>query len=379
MRQLCIPILFTSLLLAGCNSKDEKQSTNDNGKAVSVSTYVASLHNFSRTLEIQANILANKQVTLMAKVPGEVKEILVSEGDVVTKGQLLARLDKKDFKLGLRQARAQLAAANAGVQAAKAGLETIDAKQQRLAQLHSKHVISESAYEDVEGGQRATKAQTMIAAAQLQLAKVGVSAAKNNLKYTDIRAPFDGIVAKRMVDEGAQITMMPPTPLMIIVDSSTVKVEGAVPEMDLPFVKIGMPAEITVDALGGETQSGTVARIEPLVDPMSRSATVRVMLPNDDARLSAGMSATLRLDLGNRNSIAVPDDVVIRNELGGNEGKIFIVVNGKAVLRQVSIGQRDDELLEITKGLESGDVIVRGGKEKIKEGQLVNVVKSGGK
>ncbi len=173
--------------------------------------------------------------------------------------------------------------------------------------------------------------------------------------------------------------MMPPTPLMILVDSSTVKVEGAVPEMDLPFVKIGMPAEITVDALGGETQSGTVARIEPLVDPMSRSATVRVMLPNDDARLSAGMSATLKLDLGSLDRIAVPNDVVIRNELGSNKGVIFIVVNEKAVAREVFIGQRDGDLLEISKGLKAGDVIVRGGKGKITEGQLLNVVKSGGK
>jgi len=324
-RVLKLLALTVAIFLSGCAAKiDEKQSANDNGNAVSVSTYVASPHNFSRTLKVQANILANKQVALM-------------------------------------------------------GLDTIDAKQQRLAQLHSKTVISESASEDVEDGQRAIKAQTMIAAAQLQLAKVGLSAAKNNLFYTEIRAPFDGVVAKRMVDEGARVNMMPPTPLMILLDSSTVKVEGAVPEMDLPFVKIGMPAEITVDAFGGETQSGTVARIEPLVDPMSRSATVRVMLPNDDARLSAGMSATLKLDLGSLDRIAVPNDVVIRNELGSNKGVIFIVVNEKAVAKEVFIGQRDGDLLEISKGLEAGDVIVRGGKGKIKEGQLLNVVKSGGK
>jgi HlyD family secretion protein len=373
MKQQYIVLLFISLSASGCSSGSESSPANGIGKPANVSTIKVIQHTFIQTLEVPANILAQKQVTLMAKVPGEVEEVLVAEGDVVISGQLLVRLDKTDFKLGVRQARAQLEAAKAGVQAANAGLETIDAKKQRLAQLHSKQVISESAYEDIEGGQRATAAQVTMAKAQFQLAQVGLEAARKNLEYTEVRAPFDGVVGKRMVDEGTKINAMPPTPLLMIVDLSSVKIEGAVSELDLPLVQVGGQAEVLIDAQGEQPLAVTVERVEPVVDPMSRTATVRAVLSNEGGQLKAGMSARLVFHLGARDSAAVPDDVVLRTEIEKNAGVVFVLVNGKAVRREVRLGVREGDLREIIEGLTEGETVVRSGKKNLNDGQVVTI------
>jgi RND family efflux transporter MFP subunit len=356
----------------GCGQETEaSQLEKVTDTAVPISTYTVTQHTFRHVLEVQANVLANKQAVLMPKVPGEVRKVLVAEGDVVKKGQLLLKLDQKDFRLGVRQARSQLAAARAGVGAAEAGLETINSKYNRLSSLYDKKVISESDYEDIAGGQRATEAQVAMARAQLQLAQVGLEAARNNLEYTEVRAPFDGVVGKRMVDEGAKINIMPPTPVMMIVDLSSVKIEGAVSELDLPLVQVGAQAEILIDALGGQPLVGTVERVEPVVDPMSRTATVRVLLSNDGGELKAGMSARLHINLEQRKSAAVPDDAVLRTDLETSTGNVFVVKDGRVTRHDVTIGARDGDLVEITGDVTPGDIIVREGQEQLVDGQTV--------
>lgn len=368
----CLVALFTS----DCTSKTEAMETKSiKTGPISVGSYKVRQHTFKRQIEIPADVLALKQVMLISKVPGEIKKMNVAEGDTVRKNDIVATLDQKDFRLAVRQAQAQLAAAKAGVNAAEIGLDTVTTKHGRLAQLRDKQVISQSAFEDIEGAQRSTQAQLMMAKSQVALAEVGLDAAKTNLSYTEIRAPFDGEVAKRLVDEGTRLNAMPPTPIALLVDASKLKIVGSVSERDLPYVSVGSPVIITIDALQDAPIEAKVDRVEPIVDPQSRTAGIQVLLDNAKGKMQPGMSARLTIDLGERSSVAVPDDVIIRSEIADDSGILFVVQNSKAERREVRLGNRQGDLREVTNGLKPGETVVRGGQEKLKEGQLVNVVK----
>jgi HlyD family secretion protein len=128
-----------------------------------------------------------------------------------------------------------------------------------------------------------------------------------------------------------------------------------------------------VDALGKAPIEATVDRVEPIVDPKSRTAGVRVVLENEDGKLQPGMSARMTLDLGVRKTVAVPDDVVIRSEIESETGIIFVVENNRSSRRKVRLGPREGQLREIIEGLKAEETVVRGGQEKLEDGQKVTV------
>jgi RND family efflux transporter MFP subunit len=366
-----LALVAVAVEITGCSRKTKDADASSQQNVQTVGTFTASRHGFSRTIEFPATVMATKQVTLMAKVPGDIRKIRVVEGDRVSANQPLIELDQRDFSLALNQANAQLAAAQAGVEAATAGNETASAAYGRTEALHRQDAISADAFEQVQGGQRVAAAQLKAALAQRQLARVGVDAARTNLGYTTIRSPFDGVVARRLVDDGTRIQMMPPTPLLIIADTSVVKVVGGVGERDLPFVGKGTKVEVFVGAIGGESIQADVDRIEPLVDPMTRTASVYVLIPNGDGRLQTGMSARVVAREASHEAPGVPDDAIVRSELGGNRGVVYIIDSGKARKREVTLGLRDRELVEIASGLSGGEVIVRGGQDRLHDGQPV--------
>ena len=369
---VCLMLLAGGLLATGCSRRSQAERAGSGPAAAArVATYRVAQRAFQREVEFPATLLAAKDVTIVSKLPGEIQKMHVAEGDRVKQGQVLVNLDQRDFAIALRHAKAQLAAATAGVDTAKAGLDAVDTSHARLAALVQEEAVSKSSFDDVDGRRKVTAAQLKGAEAQVQLAQVAVDAAATNLGYTTIRAPFDGKVGKRMVDQGARV--MPQAPLLTVIDASSVKVEGGVAEGDLPYVKQGGPAKITVEALGGVPIEAVVDRIEPVVDSRTRTATVRVVLPNPDGRLQPGMSARVVLDLGQGDAPAVPDDAIIKSELGASRGDVVVVKEGRARRREVVLGQRAGNMLEVRKGLEAGDQIVRGGQEKLREGQVVEV------
>jgi RND family efflux transporter MFP subunit len=370
---LALMLLVSGPLATGCQSKSSSAQRAGSGPQATarVAIYRVAQRAFQRQVEFPATLLAAKDVTIVSKVPGDIQKILVAEGDRVKRGQILVQLDQRDFALALRQAKAQVAAAEAGIETAKAGLDAINTSHARMATLLEKEAISKSSFDDVDGQRKVTAAQLKGVQAQVALGQVAVDAAATNLSYTTIRAPFEGTVGKRMVDAGARV--VPQAPLLTIIDASSVKVEGGVPEGELPYVKKGGPASITVDALGTTPIKAVIDRIEPVVDSRTRTAIVSMLLHNPDGRLQAGMSARVVLDLGQVEAPAVPDDAVIKSELGTSRGEVVVVRQGRAHRLEVVLGQRAGDLLEVRKGVEAGDPIVRGGQEKLQDGQVVQV------
>ncbi len=361
--------MAVALLGEGCG-KAKPQA--DKG-AVPVGVYKVERHAFPRRLELPATLAAAQTVVLMPKLSGEVREVRAREGQSVRSGDPLIVLDRGDFELAVKQARAQAAAAEAAVAIARAGLESMDAKHRRFSILRQRDAVPQAQFDEIETGQRAASAQVQGAEAQLRLARVAVEGAERNLEYTVIRAPFDGVVAKRMVDAGARVQANPPTQMMTVVDASHIKVEASLSERDLGLVARGAPAGIFVDALGTTPFKGEVDNVEPLVDGRSRTGAVRFILPNPDRRLKGGMSARVVMNVETVEAAAVPDDAILKGELAADRGEVFVLGSDVATLREVSLGIRDGELVQVVSGLSGGETIVRGGQQLLRDGQRVAI------
>ncbi len=373
-------IALTQLGSVGCDQEAGATATERDRPAKvarqsrRVETHVVETHRFRDSVTISANVMPKRQVKLIPRVPGLLAEVLVDEGDRVEAGQIVARLDQRDYQLGVKQARAQLAAAQANSELASVGVRSAGTARKRMASLHESKAISQSELDRVDDGFRMGLAKRSAADAQSQLARVGLEAARTKLADTILRAPYDALIVKRLMDEGELCGIMPPGIVMLLADDSEMNVIGALGELLIARIHEGMDAEVHIDALPGEPFRGTIAVVSPMVDPRTRTATVQIVVPNADGRLEMGMSAEISVDLGERQAAAVPGDALIRNGSnhdGNAAAEVFVVVDGIASRRPVRLGGRDGSLHEVLDGLVAGQRVVRSGQATLRDGQRV--------
>lgn len=337
-----------------------------------VELLTASREVFHDQVTITANIAPERQVKLIPRVPGRIEEITAEAGDEVEEGEVVARLERRDYLLGVKQARAQLAAARATAELASVGVSSAELTRRRMKALRASDAISQSDLDKVVDGHRIGQAKQSAAEAQVLLAQVGLEAARTKLADTVLRAPFDGVVVKRLLDEGELCGQMPPAIISILADLTPMKASGAVSELELARLHEGIAAEVRVDALPGEPFAGTVARVSPMVDPRTRTATVEISVPNEDRRLDPGMSAEITIDLGEREVVAVADDALLRAEAGDDRATLYVVDDDHvAHRREVQLGARRGELVEVQQGLEPGERVIRAGQRMVRDGQRV--------
>lgn len=366
---------------AGCSSSEAGAAGTPDGReaqVVNVEIAQAVNHAFVQEIEIPSNILPLRKVVIIPRVPGRLDKVLVNAGDHVTEGQVVAELDRRDYLLAVRQAQAARSAASTGVKLASIASESAATTHGRMDGLRKSGAITQSDMDKVDTGHRMGLAKLDAAHAQAQLAHVGLAAAKTKLADTVMRAPFAGVVLQRLLDEGAICSVMPPSPVLVIAEVDTMKVEGAVAERDRLSIKVGMPARVVVDALRGKVLTGVITIINPMVDPRTRTAKVQINLPNPGYVLETGMSARVMLDLGSRMAIAVPDEVVLRG--GAAERVALFVVDeaGVARRREVVTGVRSDGLVEITQGLAAGERVIRAGHVGLLDGTRVQIIETVG-
>jgi RND family efflux transporter MFP subunit len=287
---------------------------------------------------------------------GRVDQILRREGDRVRAGEPLARIESREVSARLAQAEANVAAASA--------METnARLMKERMERLLAKQAATRKNVEDATAGYDA-------AAANLAAAKEGVAAARMYVAYSEVTAPFAGVVVERRVEVGD--TAAPGTPLFVVDDTSKMKIEAQVPESALRGVAAGDPVEVEVDSAGGGARSGTVSEVLPAADPRSRSFTVRAVLDNADGALRPGMFARLRLGGEDRKAVVVPESAVVRR--GPLTGVFTVDGQGIARLRWVSLGEARDGRVEVLSGLSAGERIVTEPPAALEDGRRVEVL-----
>jgi multidrug efflux pump subunit AcrA (membrane-fusion protein) len=330
------------------------------------------------------------------QLAGRVARVLVEEGQGVRRGQLLAELEPVDYVNALNAAAAQKDAAQAVAQKAEAGLRKQELEQARIDldrwqdeykrmqflferkslppnDFHKVEAAYQAARQRYEMAQQGARVEDRAAAqAQARAADAQASEAKKRLDDTGLRAPISGYVAMRRINAGQ--TVAAGMPVLSIVDLNPAKVRVGVPEAGIGKVRQGAAAEISVPSLGGRRFAGRVELVGVAADPMSRTYTVKISVPNPGQVLLAGMVAEARiLSASTVRALTIPGEAIVRDAQGASSVFVYFPGQKRVYARRVETGSLLGNEVEIRSGLRGDELIVVGGQQKVREGGVVEV------
>ena len=289
-----------------------------------------------------APIEAFAEADVIAKVEGEVREILFEEGDEVAEGEVLARLDGDRLRLELQESRARL--------------DKMRRDFERNQELQEKGLLSEGDFEKLRFDLEALEASFNLASLELD--------------YTRIRAPIDGVVSERYIKIGTTIRVGDPAFRVTSLDPLVAYM--FVPEREYRQIRAGQPVAIDIDALGGERMFAAVTRISPVVDPQTGTFKITIEIRDDERRIKPGMFGRMSIVYDqHENVLQVPRSAVIEDR--GKE-TVFVVEDGEAVRRVVQTGYGSEGMIEISEGLSDDDEVVTVGQVGLKPGAKVKVI-----
>jgi len=287
--------------------------------------------------------VSSRQVANVApKVMARVLEVFVTAGASVKAGDPLMRLDDRELRARSEQARAALAAAEAQARQA-------DADARRARALFAKQAATQ---QDLDAATaRATGATAQVAQAQDAVSEVGVL-----LGETNVRAPFDGVVASRLVDPGDMAA--PGKPVAVVHDPHTLRLDVRVGEQCAGLLAVGRELPARIDPLGQEVTT-RIEEVAPMADPATRTFLVKATLPVDPA-LRPGTFGSLRVPCGRHSALLVPEAAVGRT---GQLETVRLVVDDTVRVRHVRSGKVSGAQIEILAGLQEGDRVLVGASE----------------
>jgi len=337
-----IIIAIAALVLAGCAQKKNSQeqaaaaAMAAQPQAQAVKVMAAAKQDVRQDGVYSATVQAFAVNNIAPQSGGRIQKINVEVGDFVGKGQVLAEMDRVQLDQ------------------AKLRLSNAETELGRLKQLYEQGGLAQSDYE----------------AAELNF-QVSKSTYDNLLENTILRSPISGVVSARNYDRGDMYGMA--APIFTVQQITPVKILVGISEGDYTKVKKGDNVTLTVDALPGKTFSGSIKRIYPTIDPMTHTVNIEVNVPNQNRELRPGMYAKVNVTFGHSSSIVVPDAAVVRLQ-GSGQRNVFVVENGVAVQREVTLGRHFDSQYEILSGLEVGEQVVVKGGSALRNGAAVEVI-----
>lgn len=331
--------------LSGCDSVDATTQDVSSGDleaavaALPVEVVVPYVGDIFAIYHTTAVINSDAEAPVLAKVEGEVVEILVEEGDRVKVGQVLARLDGKRLRLQMVQA--------------KAALDKVRNEYDRFVNLQEKGLVSAASVEGL-------RFDTDALSASYELKRL-------NYGYTNIRAPIAGIVSARDVKIGQHVAVSDPT--FKVTDTSRLVAYLSIPQNELSKFSAGHRATIQVDAMPERRFSATIARISPTVDAKTGTFRATAYLDNDTNDLAPGMFGRFNIAYEKHADVLIiPSAALIRED---NETVVYIVTDGAAERRSVVTGIESNGRVEIIAGLQENEKIVVTGLGGLRDGSKV--------
>jgi len=312
-----------------------------------------------------------QQVEVVPKVTGRIKRLLVDVGDSVKEGQLLAELEGDEMEQQVLRAEATLAVANATISQRQAELANAKADQARGAQLFSEGLVSVQSQDSLETRVRVVESQLALSQAQVRQAQADLAELMIRQQQTKIVSPMSGWVGRRYADPGALVNTN--SPIVNVMDLDSMITEVKVPEEHLANLNVGNRAIVAIDALGGQTYIGKVARIAPVLDAATRSGSVQVEIANTNGRLKAEMSARIQMEMGSEHrSVVIPRDAVV---MRGQQTGVNLLEGDRVRFQQIETGISTDQGVEVLGGLKPGTAIVTRGSQGLQDGAQVEVQK----
>jgi len=333
-------ILAASLLAcSGCRRANEAAATETAVQTITVA---------SKTLPDE--IIASGAIDAVDKaevgflVAGRVISVDVADGAEVKKDQVLAQLDPADYQHGLAIAEAKLA--------------EVKARYERLSKLHALGSLTDTDFDKIEAG--------------LHEATSSAELARRQLAYTELHAPFDGLVVKHGIAAG--VVVGPGTPVFTVLSPASVWANVSVAEADARRIQPGQGAEVFLPATGKQTSSGKVDAVLPQADALSRSFTVKILLENSDRALRPGNIVIAHISTGQARSVlTLPPQVVQKFADGSLYVWIVDPVRHTAVRQVIEAGSLDASEVEIASGLKAGDQVIRNVPHTLFEGTALKV------
>jgi multidrug efflux pump subunit AcrA (membrane-fusion protein) len=405
-----VPAALALVFLPGCSKEKEKET--EPILPVQLTEVVA--EPIQRVVIAEGILRALDQSAVMPKIAAPVSKFYVNRGDHVTQGQLLATLENKDLMASVMDAKGafeqasanyrnvssstvpnEIVKAQSDVQTARqqmdAAKKLLDSREQLLKEgALARRLVDEAAVAHAQAkGQYDTALKTFeslqsigrheevkSAAGAMESAKGKYEAAQAQLSYAEVRSPISGVVADRSLYAGEMAN--PGTPLLTIVDISSIIARVNIPQSQAAFIKVGQPGRIASTDGAVET-SGLVTVVSPAVDPQSTTVEVWVQAPNPGEKLRPGgtVHATITADTI-KDAVVVPVEALLPSEEGGSA--VYVVGADSVVhVRKVRTGVRNAEKVQVLSGAKPGEKAVTEGGLGLSDGAKVKVEKAGEK
>lgn len=362
-------------LLTACGGNDKKTETAQTPATVKVKLHSVSESDVDATRVFTATVSSDKTAIIIPKVTGYVEQILVTPGQQVKSGQLLAVIKSGELEQkmafaasGEMETQNALRQANIGYKMAQSEFDLAEKTYNRYVNLIRNSSVSKQEFDQVESQYKVAKENLDLAAEKVQQAKIksGQAGAMKSevdtyLSYTQLRAPFDGIVLEKNMDAGNLAN--PGSPVLKIGNNVPVVVAYISQNM-IQEVKLGTKAVVSIDSLGDEFDS-TVLEISPDIDPATGNFKVKL---SGCEKMAQGMFAKVRFITGKEKVIAVPSSAIVTR---GQLTMVFVDDNGKADMRVVKTGRDFGGFTEVLSGLSAGEKVVSENAAILKSGDIL--------
>ena len=388
-------VLAAALGCAGGCGRSDRTAEASERSARAVRVEAAQVRDVRRQVDVVGTLAATEDVVVSAEVGGRVARLVRDLGDRVEAGGPLVELDQEKLRYrveaqraALDQARAKYGAASDAelpplertpdVQRTTASLA--DAKQQleRAESLASRTLIAQSdldqartRFETARAAREAALASARQLRADIEAQTASLKLAERDLRESTIRAPFGGYVAERLVSLGQLV--QPQTPIMRIVRLDPLKLTAEVPEKFAPWVISGREVSLRVDAYPDRVVQGRIVRISPSVNLKSRAFAIEGAVPNADGRLKPGTFARVQIATDHVDRAVTIPAAAVQSRYGTN--RVFILHGDQLAGREVVLGDRLGDRVEVSQGLEAGATIVASDVEQLTDGMRVQVTK----
>ncbi|MFN2449492.1 MAG: efflux RND transporter periplasmic adaptor subunit [Candidatus Baltobacteraceae bacterium] len=394
---------LASAMLAGCGGQKQQRGP----MALDVDVAQAQRHDIATFLTLDGQISPLQESTLSFQQSGPVSQIDVNQGDRVSSGEMLARIDASTLQAQLAQVQAQIAQSasqaqssalnvpitqantSQAVQSAKAALDNAKLTYDQDTQLFRQGYVSQSQLEQARSAYVAAQSQygtalsnrgtTGVQNAQAQAAQGAVKAAqaqadilRTEIGQTALYAPFDGVVTARLMDPGAMAS--PGTPVLRVSQIDTVWLNVNVPDEDLSYVHAGTPVTFSTSQLGGRTFTGRVSTVNAVPTQGTLSYQARIRQPNPGDVLRGGMLVNVTIEkIRHKGVIVVPRAAVAQTDQGAN---VFIVTGkNKAQEVPVQVGVQTDTLSEVhSPRVTAGTLVITTRPDALQNGSTVAIV-----
>jgi RND family efflux transporter MFP subunit len=384
-------IVALALTAMGCSKTESAQARGRDAAAKPVKIETVKEQMVKRAVDLVGTLAAVDQVTISSEADGKVSRILADLGDRVKAGQPLILVDREKQQYNFDQQRATLEKSLAQLGASdpqhlpepektpdvqKAAADLAQAKQayDRASQLFKRTLIPQQTLDDAATTLQSKQASYDLSLqnaknlrASIQASEASVKLADRQLRDTEIRAPFDGYVEKRLVNLGELVkTQMP---VMAIVRVDPLKVIAEIPEKMAPWIKDGQPVQLQVDAYPDRAFTGKVSRISPAVNTATRAFPFEALVPNQDAVLKPGTFARVHIESDKTDTVLTLPYSAMQYRYGVN--RVFVVDGEKLSVRELKVGDRLGERIEILGGVKSGERVAVTDVDKLADGQRV--------